>query len=173
MTRDVRPDEDEDEAPEPSGRVGPTSVGALTGFALTGLVLGWLLRPVGTRIWGVAPTVQWLPVLTLLFVAAIVGAVAWVTYGALHRRNERIEPHRAVNRLVLGKACALVGALVGGGYLGYALSWLGVTAELAEQRMLRSLVGGVAGALVVVTSLLLERACRVRDDEGTSRGRRL
>ena len=35
------------------------------------------------------------------------------------------EPHRAVNRLVLGRAGALVGALVAGGYAGYAVSWIG------------------------------------------------
>jgi hypothetical protein len=52
--------------------------------------------------------------------------------------------------------------LVAGGYLGYALSWVGVSAELAEQRAVRSLVAAVGGACVVGTALLLERACRVR-----------
>ena len=38
-----------------------------------------------------------------------------------------------MNRLVLAKSCALAGALVAGGYFGYALSWLGLTeAELAK-----------------------------------------
>ena len=32
--------------------------------------------------------------------------------------RERLEPHQAVNRLVLGRAAALVGALVAGGYAG-------------------------------------------------------
>ncbi len=57
-------------------------------------------------------------------------------------RHERLEPHQAVNRLVLARACALVGALVAGGYLGYALSWLGVDAELARQRAWRSVAAG-------------------------------
>ena len=57
----------------------------------------------------------------------------------------------------------LRGALAVGGYLGYALSWLGVDAELADQRLARSLVAAFASVLVVVTALLLERACRVRD----------
>ena len=49
------------------------------------------------------------------------------------------QPHQAVNRLVLAKACALAGALVAGGYLGYALSWVGLTdAELAQQRMVHA-----------------------------------
>ena len=37
-----------------------------------------------------------------------------------------------MNRLVLARACALVGALVAGGYLGYALSWVGVDTELGD-----------------------------------------
>jgi len=66
---------------------------------------------------------------------------------------------------VLARACAFVGALAAGGYLGYALSWVDVEAELADQRLVRSLVAVVASVLVVVTALLLERSCRVRDDD--------
>ncbi len=70
-----------------------------------------------------------------------------------------------MNRLVLAKACALAGALFAGGYLGYAVSWIGLTdAALARERVLHSLLAGAAGILLVVGSLLLERACRVRQD---------
>jgi MFS family permease len=160
------PDDDEEE-PRPTGHLSTTSPGSLVGFALLGLVGGWLLRPVGIRINGTAPTVGWLPVLVLLFVAVVVASVAWSTYRSIHRRHERLPPHQAVNRLVLAKACALTGALVAGGYFGFALSWLGLTeAELARQRMVRALVGGGSAVALVVGSLLLERACRVsRDDE--------
>jgi MFS family permease len=162
------PDEDEEE-PGPAGHIGTTTPGSLVGFALLGLVAGWLLRPVSIRMNGAAPTVGWLPVLALLFVAVVIGSVAWVTYRSIHRRHERLQPHHAVNRLVLAKACALAGALVAGGYFGYALSWLGLTeAELARQRVVRALVGGGSAVALVVGSLLLERACRVsRDDNET------
>ncbi|HRD62224.1 MAG TPA: DUF3180 family protein, partial [Nocardioides sp.] len=56
------------------------------------------------------------------------------------------------------------GALVAGGYAGYALSWVGDPAELAGQRILRSAVAVLAGIAMVVFALLLERACRVRPD---------
>lgn len=157
---------DDGEEPRPGGHVRTTSPGAVTGWALLGLVLGWALRPLSIRIHGTAPTVGWLPVLALAFVAVIIGSVAWSTHRSLHRRHERLEPHRAVNRLVLAKSCALAGALVAGGYLGYALSWVGFTdAELAHERMVRALVGALAGAALVVGSLLLERACRVSRDD--------
>ena len=93
--------------PEP-GRIRTTRPSAVIGFALAGLVLGWLVRPLAVRASGTAPTVSWLPVVALLFVAVVVGAVAWSTYRTLHRRHQRLQPHHAVNRLVLAKACALL-----------------------------------------------------------------
>jgi len=145
-----------------------TGAGSLLGFALTGLVLGWLLRPVSIQLGGVAPTVSWLQVLALFFVALILGSVAWSTYHSLHKRHQRIEPHRAVNRLVLAKSCALAGAMVAGVYFGYALSWVGVTAaELAEERITHSLLAGLASVLIVAGSLFLERACRVNGGGGS------
>ena len=159
-------DPDDGEPPRPQGHVRSTAPGAIIVPALVGLVLGWLLRPVSIRLDGTAPTVGWLPVLALAFVALVVGSVAWLTHRALHRRRERLAPHHAVNRLVLAKACALAGALVAGGYFGYALSWVGMSeAELAHQRLVRALLGGLAGAALVVCSLLLERACRVSEDD--------
>jgi hypothetical protein len=173
VTRDLPPEEDEEKQPpeRPSGHVSTTSAGALVGFAVTGLVLGWLLRPVSIRLNDTAPTVGWSPVLALVLVAAILWAVAWSTYRDLHRRGIHLEPHKAVNRLVLAKASALVGALVAGGYFGYALSWWGVTeAALAGTRVVQSLCAGAAGLLVVAGSLLLERACRVRGGDDSDIG---
>jgi hypothetical protein len=143
-----------------------TSPGAVIGFGLVGLVLGWLVRPVSVRLDGTAPTVGWLPVVALGFLAVVVGSLAWATFRQIHRRGERLLPHHAVNRLVLGKAGALAGALVAGGYFGYALSWLGITeALLARQRIGHSLLAGLAATCLVVGALFLERACRVRKDD--------
>ncbi len=151
---------------EPSdGRLRPTTPASITAWAVVGLVGGWLLRPLAERAQGTAPIVSWLQPLALLFVAAILGATAWITWRTLHVRREYLEPHRAVNRLVLARACALVGALVGGGYAGYALSWLGVDTDLATQRVWRSAVGALGGVAITLTALLLERACRVRSGD--------
>jgi hypothetical protein len=169
VSRDPDPErEPVPEPPEPEGRIGTTGPGPLLALGLIGLVLGWALRPVSVEVKGAAPTVGWIPVLALFLVAAIVAAVAWSTYRALHVHGVRLPPHQAVNRLVLAKSCALAGALVAGGYFGYALSWVGVTeGELAGQRLMRSVLAGVAGVLIVAGSLALERACRVSrsDDE--------
>ena len=160
-----RPGPDDPEEPEqPEGRLRPTDPSTIGGSVITGLVLGWLLHPVTSRL-GQPPVVTWLPAVTLFFVAAVLGATAWLTHRAVHVRHEWLEPHRAVNRLVLAKSCALVGCLVAGGYFGYALSWVGDRAELAGDRILHSVFAGVAGVTIVVLALLLERACRVRSDD--------
>lgn len=153
---------------EPSGRLRPTSPAVLTGWAVAGLIGGWLSHPLAQRVNGSAPIVTWTQPLALVLVATILGATAWATWRAVHVRHELLEPHQAVNRLVLGRACSYVGALVGGIYLGYALSWLGVDAELASQRAWRSGVAALAGLTIAVTGLLLERACRVPSDENES-----
>ena len=167
MTRDGQvppnpdPDDDPDDA-EPSGFLAPTPPGAVTAWAVVGLVGGWLVHPVSESVRGTALLVSWVQPAALLLLAATVGVTAWQTWRAVQVRREHLEPHRAVNRLVLGRASALVGALVAGGYAGYALSWIGSEAELAGQRMIRSALAAACGVLIVVGGLLLERACRVR-----------
>lgn len=156
------PPDDVPEEPEPGqGSFGPLGAGPLVGAGLLGLVLGSVWRPVAERISGVAPTVTWVQGGVLFFVAAVLGGVAWVTWRQVRTRGERLDAQHAVNRLVLARACALVGALVAGVYAGYAVSWVGPDAELARERVWRSAFASVGGITLVVTGKLLERACRV------------
>ena len=115
---------------------------------------------------GTAPRVGWLAVLALFFMAAILAFVAWSTHRT-YAAGRRLHPNQAVNRLVLAKACAISGALLTGGYLGYAMSWVGAEADLAQERLTHSLLAAAAGALIVGASLALERACRVRNGQQT------
>ncbi len=152
-----------DEPPPPlEGRLRPMGPGALIAWGLVGLVAGWLFHSLLNRGTGVPPTVSWGQPLTLLLVAAILWATAWSTRRTVQQRTSRLSPHQFVNRLALARASAYVGALVAGFYFGYAVSWIGVdTSDLAGQRVFRSACAGVAGVLVVVGGVLLERACRV------------
>ena len=149
----------------PRGSLQPTSAGVLTVWGLVGLVGGWLFHAYADRQMTAAPIVTWAQPLALFLVAAILAGTAWATYRSVHVHRERLAPHQAVNRLVLARACAYVGTLAAGGYFGYALSWIGDSAELAEQRAVRSVVAGLAGLCVLLFALLLERACRVRKDK--------
>ncbi len=156
----------------PPGRLRTTGAGLVAGWALAGLVLGRLLRPVLIELDRTAPQVGWLQAGAPYLLAVVLLGVARATHRALQvdagQPAGRLQPHEAVNRLVLAKACALVGSLVTGGYLGYALSWVGSSAELGGERIVMSLVAAGGAALTVVGSLLLERACRVNGGEDES-----
>ena len=137
----------------------------MVAWAAVGLRLGVLGSPVSEKLADTAPLVSWAQPAALWLVAIVMATTWWQTYRAVQVRHERLEPHRAVNRLVLARAGALVGGLVAGGYAGYALSWVGDPAELAGQRIIRSLISVAAGVVIVVGALLLERACRVQRPE--------
>lgn len=142
------------------------SAGAVAVWGIIGLVGGWAAHPLVERWRGTAPVVTWAQPLVLLLIAAIIGGTAWLTWRQLQVQGLRLEAHRAVNRLVLARACTLVGALLAGGYAGYAISWLGYGPDpLAGQRILRSSVAAVTGVGIIVASRLLESACRVRKHE--------
>lgn len=159
------PDEPDGPSDGPEGSLRPTAPAAVVVWALVGLVLGWAVHPVSQRMGAVPPVVSWAQPFALLLLAAILGYTAWATWRTVHLRRERLAPHQAVNRLVLARACALVAALVAGGYLGYGLSWLGDAGEMADDRWWRSLAAAGAGTVGCVAALLLERACRVHSDD--------
>lgn len=149
----------------PPGRVRTTRPGVLAALAVAGAVLGWYAVPLLDRIRGVVPAVPWSAVLVLAGTAALLLGAAFWTHRTIHRRRARMDPRRAVNLLVLAKASALVGALVGGGYLGFGAQFLdSLDIALPRQRVVRSGLAAAAAVLVCVGGLLLERACRVPRD---------
>ena len=153
--------DDEPGQKDPDGSVRVTGPGPLVGFGVVGLVGGWAVRPLSLHFGYLEPSVPIAAIGALFFVAALVGGSAYLTRRVVRRDRSSLAHHAAVNRLVLGKACALVGALVAGGYLGYALAQLGVDEPAADARMWRSLVAGIGGLAICGAALLLELACRV------------
>jgi hypothetical protein len=135
-------------------------------LAVVGLVGGWVFHQVTDTSTSVPPQVPWLQPLALFLVACILFGTARATRRTIAQHPGRLSPHQAVNRLVLARACAYVGALAAGVYIGYAVSWLGVSSsDMAGQHAFRSGCAGVAGILIVVGGLLLERACRVPPED--------
>jgi hypothetical protein len=147
--------------PQP-GRVRPTRIVVLLATAAAGLVVGWFGGALLERSDGVAPTVPLSSVGVMFFAAAVLGATAWGTWRTIHRQRRWIDPHKAVNRLVLAKASALVGALMAGVYAGYGALFLDdLQAPLPQERVIRAALVVLAAVLVVVAALFLEHACRV------------
>jgi Protein of unknown function (DUF3180) len=148
--------------PEARPSVRPISAAALTAFGVAGLIGGWGLRRIGEFFDWQTPLVSWSQVLAPYVAAIALAILAWVTWTQLQRRAQRIDPHRAVNRLILARACALVGSLISGGYLGYAMSWLWVPGEYAGSMAVRAGLTGLGGLAMTISALALQRACRVR-----------
>ena len=136
-----------------------TTPRALAVAAIFGALAGWLVVVyLLTHFDLVPPYVPWTAPAALVVSAALVGALAWSTHQRIQVRKERVEPERAVAFLVLGKASALAGAVIAGGYLAFALMFVGRwDAAGPRERVIRALVavvvavgpvgrGSVAGA---------------------------
>lgn len=156
------------------GPVTSTPRRALAVAALFGGLAGWLISVTTAALDVVPPGIPWTAPIGLVLVAALVGALAYSTHQQIQVRRQRMEPQRAVAYLVLGKASALAGALVAGGYLGFGLTFVSrIDADGPRERVIRSLVAMVAGLGLCVAGLLLERACKVPRDEDEERQPRL
>jgi hypothetical protein len=146
----------------PAGSVRPTPPRALAVAAVLGALAGWLIVVAANALGVVPPLVPWTAPAVVLVIAALVAVLAYGTWQRIQVRRERIDPQRAVAYLVLGKACALAGAMVAGGYLSFAL--LFVTrweADGPRERVIRAGIAVVGGLAMMITGLWLERACRV------------
>jgi Protein of unknown function (DUF3180) len=143
---------------------------ALAVAAIFGALAAWIVYTTASAFDLVPPHIPWSAPGGLVLIAAVVGIIAYTTHQRVQVRRQRMEPQRAVAFLVLGKASALAGALVAGGYLTYALLFVArVEAEAPRDRVIRSGLAVLTGIGLCVAGLLLERACRVPRDEGGDR----
>lgn len=141
-----------------------TQIRLVLGLTVLGVALGWTAYRVLLSAGSLAPSVPWTLPGGLLFLAALLFGCAWFMYDRVHRKPGRVEPLVAVWLLLLGKASALVGALIGGGYAGVALALAGrIGGSFGDAEVIRGFVTTGVGVLVVVGALLLERACKIPD----------
>ena len=148
----------------PHGTILPTSYRVLAITAVVGGVLGYALAVLSEQYSSTSsePRVQWTAVVALAAIAVSNLVLAWWTYWVVHRERRRMEPGLAVTFLMFAKASALVGAFVAGGYTGFGLHFVGqMDVDLPRERVIRSAVAAVTGVTIVISALLLERACRV------------
>ncbi len=130
-----------------------------------GALAGWLIVITANALDLTPPTVPWTAPAGLALVAGLVGGLAYSTHQRIQVRRERMESQRAVAFLVLGKASALGGAVVAGGYLAYALLFVArLEAAGPRDRVIGAGFAALAGLALMITGLLLERACKVPGD---------
>jgi hypothetical protein len=131
-----------------------------------GIIFGALLRPLFTRLDTMPPQVGWGAATMLFVIAAVIGGIAWNTWQSLHKKSQRMTSEYGVAMLALSRSTLIVGCLFGGTYAGYALSYVeDIDTPLGADRVLHSGFAALAGLLLVVAALLLERACRIPGNE--------
>ena len=138
----------------------------VAGWVAIGLVIGLLVRPIADRLESSPPRVGWGAATTLFVVAIVVGSLAWSTWQSLHKKHERMTSDHAAKMLALSRSCVIVGALFAGGYGGFALAFVGdLDTPLGQERAVNGGVAALAGLVLLVAALLLERACRLPEDD--------
>lgn len=133
--------------------------------ALIGALIGWSIGAISGHD-GVPVQVAWSGPVTLLAAAAVLGCLAYFLHQRLQVHRIRIDDRQAVAWLALGKAAALLGMLMAGGYLGFAVRFLGdLQTAGPRERVIRSIVAVVGGLAISFAALRLERACLVPPDD--------
>jgi hypothetical protein len=145
--------------------VTPTRPATLLLLATLGAGLGFGVAEVWTAWTGSIPTIPWAAPITLAFVAAAF-LVAEVALKPRLRRDlgaRPLDPLVAARTAMLAKAGCAAGAVVTGGYLGFAL-YLSFDFENPYRRhvFFVALLSALAAALASLGAYLLERACRVK-----------
>lgn len=147
----------------PVKRTSPLHVASLVAV---GIVLGSLLRPLSVQLDGTVPRVGWTAAVLLVFSAGAVGTMARITWAALRRDKKRMTSDHGVKMLAVAKASIIVGGLFGGFYGGIALSFVrDWDTELGRERVLQGGAAALAGILLLVAGLLLERFLAIQDDD--------
>ena len=121
---------------------------------------------------GVPVRVAWSGPITLLAAAAVLVCIAYFLNLRLQVNRVRIPDRQAVAWLALGKAAAVVGALMAGGYFGFAVRFVtDLAIDAPRERVIRSIVAIIGGIAITLAALRVERACLVPPDGGKPKGR--
>ncbi|MEU3191924.1 DUF3180 domain-containing protein [Streptomyces sp. NPDC006992] len=140
-------------------------------FVIAG-VLSWG----GARLWdalGTLPGVPFAAPIVLGAIAAVLLATALSLRSRLKAQRERepgakgVDPMMAARAVLFGQASALVAGLVSGMYGGTGLFLITERAEVPAraQQALYAGLSVVAGIAVIAAAVLLERICRLPEDE--------
>ncbi|MCP2266463.1 DUF3180 domain-containing protein [Promicromonospora thailandica] len=154
-----------------------TPVGSLVAVLVAVALVGWLvLRALEGR--GVyLPVVPWLVDVAIIALAGAIFWAGWAVRAYQKGKRPTLDGIRAARTLVLAKAAALTGALLGGWYLAQVLLVLG---DLSiEPRRDRAVAAGIAvlcSVVLAVVGLVVEKFCelppsdedRASSDEGES-----
>lgn len=144
----------------------PTRVGILVALLVGVAAVVWGLLDIAERRGVSPPALTWTTPVVLVLLAVAVAVSALALRRRLRGDRPPPNPLGAARMAVLGKASAHVGPIVGGFYLGYLLLLL-PRLEVPDRRdrAVISAVALLASVGLSVAGVLLERLCRIRDDD--------
>lgn len=125
-------------------------------------VVGWLvLRALESRS-VYLPTVPWLVDVAVLALAGAVFWQGWLVRSYQKGKRPSLDGLRAARTLVLAKAAALTGALLGGWYLAQVLVVLGdLTIEPRRDRAVAAGIAVLCSLMLAVVGLVVEKFCEL------------
>ncbi|MBL0888414.1 DUF3180 domain-containing protein [Myceligenerans indicum] len=130
-------------------------------------VVGWpVLRALEAN--GVyLPTVPWLVDVAIVVLAAVVFRLGWTVRSYQKGDRPSLDGLRAARTLVLAKAAALTGALLGGWYLAQVLLVLpDLAIEPRRDKAVAAIVAVVCAVALSVVGLVVERFCQLPPSHG-------
>ena len=143
-----------------------TRPSTIVGFALAGVVVGYLtdLAVVTSGANAIVPPLS-LPI-TLAGVGVIVVAIAWPVRRAVKGKSTKhLDPFRAMRTAVLAKACSMSGALMLGFGLGITLFLLTRTVVPAVGTVWLAFATAIGAALLLAGGLVAEAFCTLPPDD--------
>jgi hypothetical protein len=148
--------------------VTPTSLRLLFTLGVVSAVAGWVVADIVDRLAGRGMPVPWTAPATLAILAM---ALAFWALGMRRRlRDGQVDPFVAARTAALAMAASRTGAIASGVYAGFLVWFVGQWwIEASRARGIASAVAVLAGLMVVVAALWLERICRIPsggDDDG-------
>ncbi len=144
-----------------------TSWRTLLAWAASGIVVGWLVARLAYVARGEVASVPWSAALVLAAAGVALIFTAIRTRARLEGRHgtKRLPPLVGARLAALAVAASRVGAVVAGGYAGYALFLLvDLSTDYRKEVALRCGLCVLGGVLVVTGALLLERVLRLPED---------
>ncbi|GAB3163672.1 DUF3180 domain-containing protein [Myceligenerans halotolerans] len=141
-------------------------IGLVVVFGVVALV-GWpVLRAMEAN--GVyLPTVPWLVDVAIVALAAAVFWLGWTVRAYQKGDRPSLDGLRAARTLVLAKAAALTGALLGGWYLAQVLLVLpDLAVEPRRDKAIAAIIAVVCAVGLSVVGLVVERFCQLPPSDG-------
>lgn len=150
----------------------PTSVRLLATLVVVSAVAGWVVADLVDQGLGRTVPVPWTAAATLLILA--VALFFWAIGTRRKLRDGHADPFVSARTAALAMAASRTGAVATGVYLGFLIWFAGHWwMEAARARGYASAAAVVAGLLMVLAALWLERICRItseddEDDDGSA-----